>query len=174
MSSPAAPIWTPSSERVAASRMADFLAQVRRQSEPEITTYTDLHDWSVRCPEKFWPMVADFSGMQWRKSSNEVLAHAEQMPGARWFVGAELNFAENLLRFRDDRPAIIACDEGGQRRQLSFAELYLEVEATARGLLALGIEPGDRVAGFLPNQPEAVICHAGRDQPRRGLVIVFA
>jgi acetoacetyl-CoA synthetase len=157
MSSPAAPIWTPSTERAAASRMAEFLAEVRQQGEPDLVNYSDLHGWSVRCPEKFWPMVAKFTGMQFRKSSSEVLTHAGQMPGARWFVGAELNFAENLLRFRDDRPAIIACDESGQRRQLSFAELYLEVEAAARGLRALGIEPGDRVAGFLPNQAEAVI-----------------
>ena len=79
------------------------------------------------------------------------------MPGARWFSGAELNFAENLLRWRDERPALIWRDERGRRRELSHAQLAIEVAAAAAGLRRLGIGRGDRVAAFLPNCIEAVV-----------------
>ena len=77
--------------------------------------------------------------------------------GPRWFLGARLNFAENLLRFRDDHPALIARNERGRGRVLTYAELADEVAAVAAALEALGVSPGDRVAGYMPNIPEAVI-----------------
>lgn len=105
----------------------------------------------------FWAAVAAYCALQFDTPAADVLSDAKKMPGARWFEGARLNFAANLLRYRDDRPAIVFRDEFGRRAELSHAELYRQVAAMADGLRAAGVVAGDRVAGFVPNSPEAVI-----------------
>jgi len=129
--------------------------------------YPGLYRWSVAHPETFWPKVWSFFGViadesdgrQW----DEVVRGLERMAppdpelGPRWFIGARLNFAENLLRYRDDREAIVAWDETGRRNALSYAELYREVGRVAAALKAHGIGVGDRVAGFMPNVPETIV-----------------
>ncbi|HYW03771.1 MAG TPA: acetoacetate--CoA ligase [Gammaproteobacteria bacterium] len=151
------PIWTPSAQRADASGMARFLALVRDEYAPEIANYAGLYRWSVENPRSFWPAVWGFCGMQASRFWQAVLEDGDRMPGARWFRGAELNFAENLLRFRDSRPAIVFRDEAGNREMLTHAQLYRQVAGLASALRRAGLRPGDRVAGYLPNRPETVI-----------------
>jgi acetoacetyl-CoA synthetase len=149
--------WTPAESRVRDShlrRFADFSALRWRREFPD---YRSLHRWSVEQPQQFWPSLAAFAGVQFQRRESAALVDAEAMPGARWFDGARLNFAENLLRFRDGHPALVFRDEAGRRRQLSYADLHREVGRVASGLAALGVGAGDRVAGLLPNCPEAII-----------------
>ncbi|CAA9335304.1 MAG: Acetoacetyl-CoA synthetase, partial [uncultured Gemmatimonadaceae bacterium] len=131
-------------------------------------SYAALHAWSVAHPERFWPLVWDFCGVvaderQAAAPWDAVLVGGHRMAppdpvlGPRWFAGARLNFAENLLRFRDDRPALVAWTEQGARRRLTYRELHDEVAGFAAALAAAGVGVGDRVAGYLPNCPEAVI-----------------
>jgi acetoacetyl-CoA synthetase len=116
-----------------------------------------LHRWSVENPETFWAALWSFCEVVAERRGETVLVGGERMPGARWFPEARLNFAENLLRRRDGAPALIFRGEDGSRRQLSFAELHRRVAELASALRAAGLMQGDRVAGYLPNLPEAVI-----------------
>ncbi len=131
-------------------------------------TYAELYHWSVLHPEEFWPKVWSFSGViasdlgdgrQWDEAVRGLgrMAPPDSELGPRWFLGARLNFAENLLRYRDDRDSIVAWNEDGRQRVISYAELYREVARVAAALRTSGICAGDRVAGFLPNIPEAMI-----------------
>ncbi|MAT95070.1 MAG: acetoacetate--CoA ligase [Halioglobus sp.] len=151
------PLWTPSPERIAASNVLRFMLHVRRQHGVQVGPgYFSLHDWSLREPQAFWSAVWDFCDVQGERGDN-VLADAEVFPGARWFPAARLNFAQNLLRFRDERPALVSLLENGQRRELSYAQLYRDVGRLAASLRAAGVRPGHRVAGFMPNIPETVV-----------------
>jgi acetoacetyl-CoA synthetase len=141
--------------------MFEFMAYCGKRYERDFFDYAVLHQWSVDFPEEFWPAVADFTGMvfdkSWDDASGSVLVDRQRMPGAKWFTGSRLNFAANLLHFNDDHPAIIFRDESGGRRELSYAELRRQVAGTAKALRAAGVVAGDRVAGFLPNCPEAIV-----------------
>ena len=145
--------------------MTAFLQRVRDRRPPgaeAVKDFQSLYRWSVARPDAFWPEVWDFCGVvadPW----NEVVVGLERMAppdpalGPRWFTGARLNFAENLLRFADEREALVFWNEQGRQRALTYRELGDAVAAVARALRAHGIQPGDRVAGFLPNLPETVI-----------------
>ena len=155
-----APIWQPDAARAAASSLAAFARQVGIE-DPEA-----LWRWSVDQPERFWAEVWTFCGIRASRPADRVLRDGDAMPGARWFEGARLNFAENLLqRCGDPRlqnsgaggPALIAWDERGRRRELSGVELRERVRAVAAALKTDGVVAGDRVAGFLPNTLEPVI-----------------
>ena len=150
-------IWRPGAQRAGASRMRRFMAFAQSHGAPAGDNYTTLHQWSVDEPDAFWGTLAEFLELGFTSPPRRVLEHGDRMPGARWFPGAELNFAAQLLPFDDDRPAVIFRDEAGRRRQLSFRELREEVAAIAEGLRRAGVQPGDRVAGYLPNCPEVVI-----------------
>jgi acetoacetyl-CoA synthetase len=155
------PVWTPDAQRVAGARLTRFIEAVSYEYNLDIDDYQALHSWSVASPEEFWPAVVWFTGLEMTRSWDAVLTNGDLMPGASWFAGARLNFADNLLKRRDDSAAIIFRDETGRRRELSFAGLYTQVAGIARGLKAAGIRPGDRVAGLMPNQPETVIAMLG-------------
>lgn len=144
------PIWTPSPERVRSSRLTRFMDEVGHSE------YAGLHRWSVDRPEEFWSALWDFCGVVAQREPDRVVEAFDRMPGARWFPGAELNFAENLLRFDDDRPALVAWNEKGRGRSLTYRQLRLEVGALAGAMEREGIQPGDRVAGVVANVPEAV------------------
>jgi acetoacetyl-CoA synthetase len=116
-----------------------------------------LHRWSIEQPDAFWFELAHFTDVRADWTDHPVLLDGDKMPGAQWFPGARLNFAENLLRFHDDHLALLATNERGQRRTLSYRQLHAEVGRIAAGLRDAGVKPGDRVAAFLPNLPEAVI-----------------
>ena len=116
----------------------------------------DLRLWSIAEPEAFWAAIWGLGEVQGERGSR-VLVDGGKMPGASWFPDARLNFAENLLRRDDDAPAVIFVGEDGRRSELSWAGLQGKVRALAAALSAEGVGVGDRVAGYLPNVPEAVI-----------------
>ena len=151
------PLWTPSSERIRQANLTKFLAFLRKEDFGSFEDYGALYRWSVESPEEFWPAVWDFCGVIASRRWSRVAADLDRMPGARWFEGAHLNFAENLLRYNDDQPAIIAWNELGAKRSLSFAGLNAEVSRLAAALRHAGVLPGDRVAALMPNVPETLI-----------------
>ena len=150
-------LWQPTAEQVARSNLAAFMRFVGDRGAPPMAEYTPLYEWSIREPQAFWAAIWDFCGVVASRRYDCVVEHFHRMPGAHWFPGARLNYAENLLRFRDNRPAIVAVNDRGQRAEISYEELALAVGRTARGLKALGVERGDRVVGYLPNIPQTVI-----------------
>lgn len=157
MTQPKQPIWVPSKERVQNSAMCRFMAFVNGRHGSSFDCYRDLYQWSVTDISTFWAAFWDFSEIIASQSYQRVVDDPSRMPGARWFSGARLNFAENLLRFRDDRTAIIFKGEDHETVHLSYAELYRSVARLAQALKRAGVNPGDRVAGFMPNLPETVI-----------------
>ena len=150
------PIWTPSLFRIADANLTRFMTFAAARGA-EAADYDALYRWSIAQPAAFWEALFDFAGVIAERGAGPVLEHGERMPGARWFPGTRLNFAENLLRGPDAEPALVFRNERGQRRELSWRELRAEVARVAAGLRAEGVGPGDRVAGFLPNLPETVI-----------------
>ncbi|WP_337287884.1 acetoacetate--CoA ligase [Candidatus Methylomirabilis sp.] len=151
------PLWTPSPERAAGTNMTRFISWVREHTGVPVTDYASLYQWSTAQPEQFWPCVWDFCGVRASRRWDRVVVDGERMPGARWFKGAMLNFAENLLVKSDDTPAIITCDELGRRREVSWAQLARDVALLQRALRQRGVNAGDRIAGYLPNVHETVV-----------------
>ena len=137
--------------------MAAFMRAAASKYNLRIADYATLYDWSVSEPEKFWREVWDFCGVIADGPGDVVVEHGDRMPGARWFPHARLNFAENLLQRRDDGAAIIFWGEHHVKSRVTFAELHHEVSRLAQALRASGVKPGDRVAGYMPNLPGAVI-----------------
>lgn len=152
-----APLWSPSAERIAASRMEAFRRFVNQRHALGLADYPALHAWSVQRREAFWQAIVDFFEVRFQQPPRAVLEEGTQMPSARWFPGATLNFAEHLLRRRDDAPALIAVSEDGRREVLSHAELARHVAGLQKRLAALGIGPGDRVAALMPNTWQTVV-----------------
>jgi acetoacetyl-CoA synthetase len=150
------PIWTPSPLRLADANLTRFLAFAGARGTG-VTDYAGLWSWSVGHPADFWEALFEFCGVIADRDAGPVLLDAGRMPGARWFPGTRLNFAENLLRRSGSEPAIVFCDERGTRREISWDTLRSEVARIADGLRTTGVGPGDRVAGFMPNVPETVI-----------------
>jgi acetoacetyl-CoA synthetase len=122
------------------------------------STYEDLRRWSIENIAEFWQAVWDFAAIEATTPARNVVDDPKRMPGAKWFEGATLNFAENLLRYRDDRTAIIFRGEAmSESRRLTYAELHDAVAALAAALRGAGVKRGDRVVGFMPNMPETII-----------------
>ena len=151
------PIWTPPAGRVAASNLTRFAAFAQEHHGAPRGDYESLWRWSVDEREAFWTALTEFAGVIRKPGRAPVLQHRDRMPGAVWFEDTELNFAENLLARADDHVALVFCNERGARRELTYRQLRAEVARIAAGLRELGIAPGDRVAGFLPNLPESVV-----------------
>ncbi len=151
-----APIWSPSALRVADANLTRFMQLARHRGVPD-AGYSELWTWSVNRPVEFWQALLDFTGVLADSGPGPVLEDGEAMPGARWFPGMRLNFAENLLRRTGEEPAIVFANERGERRELSWDRLTAEVARVRAGLHDAGVGPGDRVAGFMPNLPETVI-----------------
>ena len=150
------PIWTPSLFRIADANLTRFMAFVEYRG-PRIADPDALYRWSIERPGDFWEALWAFAGVAGDRGDGPALEDGERMPGARWFTGAKLNFAENLLRGPDAEPAIVFRNERGDRRELSWQALRSEVARVAAGLARDGVGPGDIVAAFLPNVPETVI-----------------
>jgi len=162
------PLWSPTSRQIVDANLTRFIADVRRRGATAVRDYPSLYEWSIAQPADFWGAVWEFCGIAaerdargsaWQSAliGGDRMAPPDPELGPRWFDGARLNFAENLLRYRDDREAIVGWNELGPQRRLTFAELYAEVERLASALEARGVGAGDRVAGFMPNIPEATI-----------------
>ncbi len=150
------PLWIPSAEQVSNSNITSFMRYVEKLTGKRIGTYDELYNWSVENIEEFWKSIWILSGIIHSKEYESVLTE-RRMPGAKWFSGAELNFAENLLRFRDDQTALISYSENHEPERISYKELYNLTARCAEGLKQLGVKAGDRVAGFVTNIPEAII-----------------
>ncbi|HTA15548.1 MAG TPA: acetoacetate--CoA ligase [Solirubrobacteraceae bacterium] len=158
-----APLWTPSSEMVADARMTDFMGWAGRRHGRKFASYGELWEWSVAEIEEFWADIWEYGGVRASAPHERVLA-SQEMPGARWFEGARLNYAENMLRI--DRPsgkrdpeetAVLHASELRPLQELSWKELSVQVAAVAEGLRSLGVGRGDRVAAYMPNIPETLI-----------------
>jgi acetoacetyl-CoA synthetase len=152
-----APLWRPSAERIERAQVTAFARAAEARHGVRLPDQAALHRWSVEEPERFWRDVFQRCGVVAAAEGPVVLEGRERMPGARWFPQARLNFAENLLRRRDAAPALVFRSEAGQAREIGHGELHAEVSRLAAALRAFGIRPGDRVAGYLPNLPEAIV-----------------
>jgi acetoacetyl-CoA synthetase len=150
------PIWSPGPVRRQTANIRRFIDLVRQELDPGVKDYWTLHRFSVDNPAEFWRAAWDFFEIRGTPGAN-VVQDPDRMPGARWFPGAQLNFAENLLRYRDDEDAILFQSETGETTRYTYRELYDAVARTAAALAAAGVVEGDRVAGYLPNLPETVI-----------------
>jgi acetoacetyl-CoA synthetase len=151
-----APLWTPSAERIERAQMTAFRRRIELQTGRALPTYTDLWRWSVDERGAFWRAAWELCEVIGQRGWAPYLVD-DRMPGARFFPDARLNFAENLLRRDDHAPAFIFVSETHARRELSFSELRAQVGALAAWLRAEGIRPGDRIAGIVPNCPEAIV-----------------
>ncbi|MGQ0484562.1 MAG: AMP-binding protein, partial [Hyphomicrobiales bacterium] len=147
------PLWTPSAERVAQSNLRRFTAAI----DPRLETYGDIHRFSVNEPEAFWSALWDFCGVKAETRGSRVLIDGDKMPGARFFPGARLNYAENLLRRAGGGDALIFRGEDRVSRRMSWRELNRSVARMQRALVAAGIKPGDRVCAVVPNMPETIV-----------------
>jgi acetoacetyl-CoA synthetase len=157
MSQSPAILWQPSRERIARSNVSAFIRLVNKRWQAGVADSTALYDWSVTQPEQFWTAVWDFCGVIAEQRGERVLVDGDKMPGARWFPDAKLNFAQNLLRRRDNETAFVFWGEDKVRRRMSFAEVYDAVSRTTQALSAAGVKRGDRIAAFMPNMPETII-----------------
>src|SRR3954470_11264977 len=165
-------LWTPSPERVIKANMTEFLRYVEERGGPPVPDYSadsywQLHEWSVANPERFWSLTWRFCGIIGHRGTGggaervgvglDNMGPPDPDKGPNWFPDASLNFAENLLRFTDEEPALASWNEEGHQRTVTYRELREAVTTLALALKAAGVEPEDRVAGWLPNIPEAVI-----------------
>ncbi len=154
----AQPLWTPSPERIAGTNMAAFMEFVNGRHGTSLADYASLYRFSIDRLEDFWAAVWDFCGVIAQARGEAVIADKGRMPGARFFPGAKLNFAENLLRHcGEPGDALIFWGEDRVRARLSRSELRDEVSRMQQALEAAGVRAGDRVAAFMPNMPETVI-----------------
>jgi acetoacetyl-CoA synthetase len=150
-------LWKPTQESIRQTNMFRFMQAINAKHNQAFDDYMALHRWSVDHIPEFWAAWWDVAGIIHSEPYRQVVDDVTQMPGAKWFAGARLNFAENLLRYRDERTALIFKGEGWPSIRMSYAQLYDEVARMAKSLRDLGIRAGDRVVGFLPNMPHATI-----------------
>ncbi|HIJ62434.1 MAG TPA: acetoacetate--CoA ligase [Rhodospirillaceae bacterium] len=149
-------LWQPSADLIEQALVSAFLDRVNRRHAVGAAGMADLWQWSVDQPRAFWREVWDFAGIVGSDAGHEVVDDLSRMPGARWFPDARLNFAENLLRRQDHGDAVVFWGEDKVKRRLSHGQLYQLVARLASAMRAMGVVAGDRVAGYLPNLPEAV------------------
>ncbi len=150
------PLWQPSPAAIQRTRMYHFMRYINNHEQQQLTDYQHLHSWSVAHSDRFWHHIWNYFEVIGQRGDC-IVKSPELIPGAQWFADSRLNFAENLLRYRDDRLALIFRGEDGSRQQLTYAELYSEVAACAQAMRTLGVVSGDRVAAMLPNCIETII-----------------
>jgi acetoacetyl-CoA synthetase len=150
-------LWQPSDERIKSTNMYRFMGVINEKYNENFSEYGALYQWSIEHIPEFWESLWDFVEVKASKPYDQVIDEVNRMPGAKWFTGARLNFAENLLRFRDDQVALIFKGEAKDSISMTYKALYEEVAQVAKSLKEAGVEVGDRVAGFIPNMPEAII-----------------
>ncbi len=150
-------LWKPSASQIENANMTAFRRAAEQQWDTSLPDYAALHAFSVTELEKFWVSVRDFCYIRAESWGDRVLVDGDKMPGAKFFPDARLNFAENLLRRRDDGSALIFQAEDKVKRTMSWRDLYDSVSVLAQALKDLGVGPGDRCAGFVPNMPETIV-----------------
>jgi acetoacetyl-CoA synthetase len=150
-------LWQPSKERIMGTNMWDFIQYVKERHGKDFANYDHLYRWSIDDSPAFWASLWDYGQVIHSRPYDQVVDDITKMPGARWFEGARLNFAENLLRYRDDHIALSFKGEGRPTVSITYAELSQQVARLAKSLRDMGIKPGDRVGGFMPNMIETVV-----------------
>ncbi|MBW2479034.1 MAG: acetoacetate--CoA ligase [Deltaproteobacteria bacterium] len=150
-------LWEPTEEQIKQSNMYRFMNTVNKKYHQDFQAYAPLYEWSIENIADFWETLWDFADIIASKPYDQVIDDESKMPGAKWFSGARLNFAENLLRYRDDRVALIFKGEAQPSIKITYADLYDEVARLAKALKGAGVQIGDRVVGFMPNMPAAII-----------------
>ncbi|QXI08736.1 acetoacetate--CoA ligase [Pseudomonas tensinigenes] len=150
-------LWQPDANRIARSRMDAFRRFVNQRHSLDLDDYPALHQWSIDQRAAFWQAIVDFFDIRFHNPPDAVLREGPSMPGAEWFPGATVNFAEHLLRRRDDAVAVVAVAENGQREQLTWAELAEHVGGFQASLQAAGVCLGDRVAACMPNTWQTLV-----------------
>src|SRR5262245_22399226 len=144
-------LWTPSEERKRDANITRFINEINKQYQLNLGSYEELYRWSVENIPDFWAAMWDFAEIKASKHYEEVVDELRKFPGAKWFPGTRLNFAENLLRYRDDQLAFIFMGETQTSKRITYAELYHSVSRFAHSLKEAGIGVGDRVIGYMPN-----------------------
>ena len=150
-------LWTPSKERIKNTNLYRFMNIINETYNQNFSEYEPLYQWSIENIPDFWACLWKFAKIKYSTPYDRVVDDVGKMPGAKWFSGARLNFAENLLRYKDDQTALIFKGEDRVDKRMTYAELYDEVASVARSLRQAGVLAGDRVVGFMPNMPETVI-----------------
>jgi len=151
------PLWTPSEQRKRDANITRFMGAVNARHSMNLKTYSELYQWSVDYIPDFWADVWDFAEIKASQRFESVVTDLSVMPGTKWFPGAKLNFAENLLRYRDDQLAFIFKGETQSSKRITYAELYDSVTRLSHSLAEAGIGAGDRVVGYMPNLIETAI-----------------
>ena len=150
-------LWKPSKERVEGCIATEFCNFLESNTAKKFNDFHELYDWSIKEPEAFWLQLWKFFDPIYDGDPTEVLRHPDKMPGAEWFPNIKLSYAENLLKADPDKTAIVFWNENGLVSKLAYSELRAKVISLANWMLENGIQAGDRVAGLLPNAPEAII-----------------
>ena len=150
-------LWKPSEERVKQANMTRFIDFVNKKYGLEISSYSQLYNWSVENIPDFWAAMWEFGGVIASRGYDKVVDDLSSFPGTKWFVGARLNFAENLLRYRDDHVAFVFRGETQKSAKMTYAELYNQVARLAKSLREMGVAPRDRVVAYMPNLMETAI-----------------
>jgi len=151
------PLWQPTQTDIERAHLTRFMREASARFGIDAADYDALWRWSVEQREQFWDAVWSFCGVIGDRGTGPVLVDGDRMPGARWFPAARLNFAENLLRRRDDGIALIFRGEDQTASRMTHAELYAQVSRVAQALRDAGVQPGDRVAAYMPNIPGTVV-----------------
>jgi acetoacetyl-CoA synthetase len=151
------PLWIPSEERVRQANITRFINEINTRHNLNLDSYAELYRWSVENIPDFWAEVWDFAAIKASKRYDQVVEDLTIFPGTKWFPGARLNFAENLLRYRDDQLAFIFIGETQTSKRMTYAELYDSVARLAHSLRETGVGVGDRVVGYMPNLIETAI-----------------
>ena len=150
------PLWSPSTELINNCNISQFINEVNKEFELDISSYKSLHDWSVNSSNDFWMKVLSFSDIIYDGEVAQVIDDKTRMIGAKWFEGIKLNYAENLLKFNDDQIAIESYSENGTKTTLTYSELNNQVAAVSSYLESIGIREGDRIAAIMPNISETI------------------
>jgi len=150
-------LWEPTEEQKKRANMTQFISFVNEKYALKIDSSDELYDWSIDKIPDFWAAVWEFTRIRASRRYDEVVDNLTKFPGAKWFGGARLNFAENLLGYRDNHIAFIFKGETEHYGRITYAELYNSVARLAKSLRELGVKPGDRVAGYMPNLIETAI-----------------
>lgn len=151
------PLWVPAEERKQTANITAFTELVNKKFAKNFLSYDELYQWSVENISDFWGLMWEYGEVKYSQAYQSVVINPGNMLECKWFAGARLNFAENLLRFRNDKPALIFKGEVQEARTITYNELYEQVARLSRSLRDAGIKAGDRVAAFIPNMAEAVI-----------------
>ena len=144
-------LWEPTEEWIKYTVITRFIEHVNNKYNAGISDGKALYKWSVDNIPQFWEAVWDFSGIIASKKYDKVVEDLSVFPGTKWFPGARLNFAENLLRYKDDQKAFIFQGETKVSKSMTYEELNKQVARLARSLKEMGIKPGDRVVSYIPN-----------------------